>query len=79
MKRGATEAMLVQFDEDLCRSACRAVNPELPEDSSALDLLKGLKGSAGPSLAHALLERHADPAAWPEPLRALVRRLEDRL
>lgn len=79
IRRGATEAMLVQFDEDLCRSACRAVRPELRDDASALDLLKALKGSAGASLAHALLERYPEVAAWPQPLRELVRRLEDRL
>jgi putative ATP-dependent endonuclease of OLD family len=79
MQRGATEAMLVQFDEDLCRSACRAVNPELPEASAALDLLRATKGSAGSSLAQMLLERYPDVEAWPEPLRELVRRLEEQL
>lgn len=79
MKRGATEEMLLQFNEDLCRSACRAVNPDASENSSALDLLKAAKGSAGASLAHALIQRYPDTADWPTPLCELVRKLEDQL
>ena len=77
--RGATEAMLVDFDEDLCRAACRTIRPELTEGGDVFEALKAAKGSAGASLAQTLVARYPTVSEWPGPLRQLVERLEARL
>jgi putative ATP-dependent endonuclease of OLD family len=76
---GAIEAMLVEFDAELCRTACLAVRPDLPATDSALQLLTKMKGSVGPTLARRLIDEYPDVETWPEPLRVLVDKLNSRL
>ena len=71
---GAIEAMLLDFDEQMCLEAGRRVRPDMPGD--AAKLLKSLKGSSGSALARALIERHPDTRDWPGSLRELFDVLE---
>lgn len=67
---GAIEAMLLSFDEPLCRAACLAVRPDLTGTTKTM--LKKLKGSSGAHLGRALIERYPDVGDWPLPLKLLI-------
>lgn len=72
---GASERMMVAFDDDLCRAAALAVRPGEDQSVDSLELLTRCKGSVGPHLAHELISRHPSPKDWPDPLRRLVETL----
>jgi hypothetical protein len=78
-RTGATEAMLLEFDRDMCDAGCRRLGfmgaaPQL------LGFMKGKKGTVGRPLAEELLTRHPWPheaegqtECWPQPVLELVR------
>ncbi|MEK8228709.1 hypothetical protein NKG05_25985 [Oerskovia sp. M15] len=61
---GAVEAMIVDFDEDVGRTACERVRPDLAPVANVLSTMKDLKGSIGQTLADVLLERYDDSTTW---------------
>ena len=82
-RTGATEAMLLDFDTDMCDAACRQLGFTGPTDG-LLQFMGAKKGTIGRVLATELLTRHpwkVDPAdepdCWPTPLLELVQRMDD--
>jgi putative ATP-dependent endonuclease of the OLD family len=67
----ATEAMLVSFDDDMCRDAAKKTRPDI-DASDPLVAMKKLKGSAGRYLARELIAKYPDHLAWPAPLVSLI-------
>lgn len=76
---GASERMMVTFDDGLCRAAGLAARPGEDESLETLDLLTRCKGSVGPHLAHELITRYPSPEDWPDPIRRLVETLRQAL
>lgn len=76
---GAIEAMIVDFDEDVGRTACERVRPDLAPVSNVLSTMKDLKGSIGQTLADVLLERYDDSTTWPAPVQELIRAIDGAL
>jgi putative ATP-dependent endonuclease of OLD family len=76
---GATERMMIFFDEDLCRKACIDVRPDLDDSADTLDLMKSVKGSIGSALARRLIEGHADHTTWPPSICDLIAKLDKSL
>lgn len=75
----ATEAMLVEHDEALCRTALGAVSA-VPDDSADLVVaLRAQKGTVGRFLASALIDSSPEVADWPEPIVTLVSALRQAL
>lgn len=76
---GASEKMMIGFDEAICREACLELRPDLDPAKSTLELMKALKGAAGALLGRKLVEKHSDASTWPAALRELVEKLTARL
>lgn len=74
---GAIESMLLEFDEELCKTACQTVQPGLT--GPTLQQMKKLKGSSGTFLARALIDKYSDWNSWPTPLQELIREIDDKL
>lgn len=74
---GAIESMLLSFDEDMCRKACQAIQPNLA--GSTLNQMTKLKGSSGTFLARSLIDLHPDWKSWPAPLQELIRKIDGTL
>jgi len=70
MEDGDTEKMMLDFDENVCTNAVKAVRPDI--DVSTRKALDTLKGSVGGPLASALIEAYDDYTEWPAPLVRLV-------
>ena len=70
----AIEAMLKNWDENLCREVCHGIRPDLAHHDT-VRLLRKLKGSAGSHLAYAFIKKYPDPTNWPDPLGNLVQKL----
>jgi putative ATP-dependent endonuclease of OLD family len=76
----ATESMLLNFDDAMCRRACVAVRPDLvTRDKSTLQLLKAIKGSSGAALARELIASYPDQSTWPLPIQTLITRLKEEI
>ncbi len=73
---GAIEAMVVDFDEDVGKTACERLRPDLAPVTDVLSTMKDLKGSVGQTLADVMIERYDDASTWPAPLQELVRLLD---
>ncbi len=73
----ATEAMLADFDLDVCRDALAVIRPEIGtvSDEDVHKELSRVKGSAGRFLGQALIIHYPDPNDWPQPLQDLVNAL----
>jgi len=71
---GALEDMLRNHDENMCRDACLAVRPDLGGLATAR-LMKKTKGSAGASLAAAMITSYPDESDWPQPIQDLLTRV----
>lgn len=76
---GAIEAMIVDFDEDVGKTACERVRPDFAPVTSVHTTMKKLKGSIGQTLAEVLLDRYDDVATWPAPVQELVRAIDGAL
>ncbi len=76
---GAIEAMIVDFDEDVGRTACERVRPDLAPVANVLSTMKDLKGSIGQTLADVLLERYEDSTTWPSPVQELIQAIDGAL
>lgn len=76
---GAIEAMIVSFDESLAREACERLRPDLAPVSDPLSCLKNVKGAIGPTLAELFIDRYDDADTWPEPLRDLIRLIDESI
>lgn len=78
----AIERMIIDFDPEACRRACRSIGLNPPNDTGGVfEMMKSNKGTLGNSLANELVVAHPYTAGapWPEPLRELVQRLRYRL
>ena len=78
----ALERMVIDFDLEVCRRACRSIGLNAPRDKSdVFHLLKRNKGSLGGFLAGELVAAYPynTDVQWPEPLKELVQRLHNRL
>lgn len=79
----ATERMMLDSHPDLCRAACQELGYYGSWDKrSLLKYMKDHKGVIGSLLATELINRHpwqTDAARWPDPLRALMNRLDSIL
>jgi hypothetical protein len=71
--------MIVDFDEDVGRTACERVRPDLAPVANVLSTMKDLKGSIGQTLADVLLERYDDSTTWPAPVQELIRAMDRAL
>lgn len=67
----AIEAMLVDFDEDMCRAAVLRTRPDV-DATEPLVAMSKLKGSAGRYLANELIRKYPDPNTWPTSIRSLI-------
>lgn len=76
---GAIERMLIEFDDQICRTACFATRPDLDTSATTLELMKRVKGSVGGALARGLVAKYPDPAAWPPSLVSLIKALDSLL
>lgn len=76
---GAIEAMIVDFDEEIGRTACERVRPSAAPVTNVLSTMRSLKRSIGQTLADVMLERHDDPATWPAPIQELIQAIEGAL
>lgn len=74
-REGATEAMVVDFDDQLAQEACESMRPDLAPVSDPLKSMSKLKGSIGLTLANLMIERHPDHRTWPAPLQDLIAKL----
>ncbi len=77
--QGASESMMVAFDDGLCRAAALAARPGDDESFTTLELLTRCKGSAGPHLAHELISRYPNAEDWPDSIRRLIAILRNAL
>lgn len=77
----AIEALLADFDVELCKAALSAVRPlDAPvPDSEVKVALEKVKGSAGRYLADELVRRCPAVTVWPKSLQELVRLIESEL
>jgi putative ATP-dependent endonuclease of OLD family len=76
---GAIEAMIVDFDEDVGRTACERVRPDLAPVANVLSTMKDLKGSIGQTLADVLLSGYEDSTTWPSPVQELIQAIDGAL
>lgn len=76
---GAIEAMIVDFDEDVGKTTCERVRPDLIPVANVQSTMKDLKGSIGQTLADVLLERYDDFTTWPSPVQDLVQAIDGAL
>ncbi len=74
-RTGATEAMLVDFDQVLAKDACERLRPDLAPVSDPLKSMSTLKGSIGGTVAGLMIERYPDQTNWPAPLQELIAKL----
>lgn len=77
--KGNIETLLHDFDPELCRDACTQVRPDLPSTMPTRRMMNKLKGAAGASMGHLLVERHGDWKTWPAPLVKLIELLSKEL
>nr|WP_246283879.1 AAA family ATPase [Nocardioides perillae] len=73
---GAIEAMIVDFDEEVGRTACERVRPDLAPVANILATMKASKGSIGQTLADVLIERYGDFHSWPSPMQKLIQAID---
>ncbi|WP_131814442.1 ATP-dependent nuclease, partial [Mycolicibacterium fortuitum] len=75
----AFEAMMADFDPQMCWDACEDVRPNVDRQRSLLKTMKSLKGSVGSALARRLIEQYPSSADWPSALQTLLERLRQEI
>jgi putative ATP-dependent endonuclease of OLD family len=75
----AFEAMMANFDPDICWAACEDVRPGIDRSKPLLKTMKAFKGSIGVALARRLIEKYPESSDWPSALGNLIARLQEDL